>query len=112
MAMSRKVFVFDFCIGSARGVIILQWPLAQLFPAAWAGSMGQSIKKINLLVYFFKNHLINLIHRCLCSNYVDGYAKESFCFDFCIGSACGAIILQWPLAQLFPAAWAGIMGQC
>jgi hypothetical protein len=54
MAMSRKVFVFDFCIGSARGVIILQWPPAQLFPAAWAGSMGQSIKKINLLVYFLR----------------------------------------------------------
>ncbi len=29
-----------------------------------------------------------------------------------MGTECGAIILQWPLAQLFPAAWAGSMGQC
>jgi hypothetical protein len=59
-----------------------------------------------------KNQLIILTHGCTFSKCVNGYVKESFCFDFCIGSACGAIILQWPLAQLFPAAWASIMGQC
>jgi hypothetical protein len=36
---------------------------------------------------------------------------ECFCFDFYIGMACDAIILQLPLAQLFPAAWAGGTGQ-
>jgi hypothetical protein len=43
----------------------------------------------------------------VCSDLVDSYAKQCFCFDFLFGTWCGAIILQWPLAQLFPAAWAG-----
>jgi hypothetical protein len=38
--------------------------------------------------------------------------SECFCFDFLFGTACGAIILQWPLTQLLPAAWAGSTGQC
>jgi hypothetical protein len=38
--------------------------------------------------------------------------KVMFCFDFCFGTAFGAIILQWPLTQLLPAAWAGSTGQC
>ncbi len=38
--------------------------------------------------------------------------RECYCFDFCFGTACGAIILQWPLAQLFPAAWEGVLSQC
>ncbi len=33
--------------------------------------------------------------------------SKCFCFDFLFGSACGTIILQWPLAQQVPAAWAG-----
>jgi hypothetical protein len=35
-----------------------------------------------------------------------------FCFDFQFGTACGTIILQWPLTQLFPKALAGSTGQC
>jgi len=37
---------------------------------------------------------------------------DCFCFDFCFGTACGDIILQWPMAKLFPPAWAGGTGQC
>jgi hypothetical protein len=31
--------------------------------------------------------------------------REYFCLDFCFGTACGTIILQWLKAQLFPTAW-------
>ncbi len=44
------------------------------------------------------------LSRCLCHGNV-------FVLIFCNGKACGAIILQWPLAQLFPAAWTSGMGQ-
>jgi hypothetical protein len=37
---------------------------------------------------------------------------DCFDFDFLFGTACGAIILQWPPTQLLPAAWAGSTGQC
>ncbi len=40
--------------------------------------------------------------------YLDIYGSiswEYFCFDF-------ALLCQWPLAQLIPAAWAGGVGQC
>jgi hypothetical protein len=26
--------------------------------------------------------------------------SQCFCYDFCFGSACGAIILQWPLTTI------------
>jgi hypothetical protein len=39
MAMKSECF----CFGTASGTIILQWPLAQLFPAAWASSTGQCL---------------------------------------------------------------------
>ncbi len=42
------MFLFDFCFGTACGTTILQGPLTQLFPAAWAGSMGQ------YSVYFYE----------------------------------------------------------
>ncbi len=44
--------------------------------------------------------------------YVQPMPRECFYLDFCFGTACGAVRLQWPLAQLFPAAWVGGMGQC
>jgi hypothetical protein len=40
MAMPKECFYFYFLFGTACGAIILQWPLTQLLPAAWAGSMG------------------------------------------------------------------------
>jgi hypothetical protein len=36
---------------------------------------------------------------------------NAFVLIFLFGTACGAIILQWPLTQLLPAAWAGSTGQ-
>ncbi len=33
----------------------------------------------------YKNHLINLTHGCLCSDFVDGYAMEIFFLCFCFG---------------------------
>ncbi len=46
MAMPREYFCFDFWYGTACGAIIMQWPLTQLFPAAWAGSTGLSFKDV------------------------------------------------------------------
>ncbi len=57
-----------------------------------------------------KNPLMNFTHGCLCSDQVDGYATGMLLFCFYFGTACCAICLQWPLVQLFVAAWAGGTG--
>jgi hypothetical protein len=57
-------------------------------------------KSLNKFVY----GQINSISRQLCKG-----NDSVLIFDF---TACGAIILKWPLAQLFPAAWADSINQC
>jgi hypothetical protein len=41
MAISRECFGFDFALVLHVTLLWLQWPLAQLFLAAWAGDTGQ-----------------------------------------------------------------------
>jgi len=69
----------------------------------------------------FKNHLINITHGCLCSHKVDGYNHrlglwlqqgKVFVLIFALVRHVTPLYMQWPLAQLFPGAWASSIGQC
>jgi hypothetical protein len=40
MAMLRECFCLDLASVEHVAPLCLQWPLAQLFPAAWADSLG------------------------------------------------------------------------
>jgi len=71
----------------------------------WKQTLAKSFKRqimshiffkiLNLLGFAtkikLKSPLINFIHGCLCSDYLEGYAMEMF-FFFCFGTACPAII--------------------
>jgi hypothetical protein len=73
MAMPMECFLF----GTACSTIILQWPLAQLFLAAWAGSTGQcsvylSEMSMNITFWSWPNfvtfHLVHERNILLCIN--------------------------------------------
>jgi hypothetical protein len=52
-----------------------------------------------------------MTHGCLCSNKVYGYVKGIFLFLHWLQHVV-PLCLLWPLAQPFPTAWEGSMGQC
>jgi hypothetical protein len=64
MAMPSKCFCFDFWFGTACGTIILQCPLAQQFPAAWAGGTA-SVQYIFLRYLCIRQWLMSVALRLL-----------------------------------------------
>jgi hypothetical protein len=57
MAMAWKCFCFDFAILQHIAPLDLQWPLAQLFPTALAGSSGWYTVYLSLMSMTQANYI-------------------------------------------------------